>query len=283
MLASAVELDAFVEVKKAIDELIGALKTQQEEEVKKNDWCGTELQETTMTTKKTEAAKADLETKAAELEEGIKASKKGVQDAKVQIAQAQVDLQGATADRVAENLEFQKTISDQTLTVEILKKALDKLASYYDAAFVQTNARQTPPVAQAEYKPSGGATGIMSMIEKLIQDAKALIAEAKKGETQAQQAYEQTVADTNKMVEALQAEVTSRSKAQAQGQKDKLQTDGDIADTAKEIDGLTKYTADLHKECDYLMKNFNARQQARQAEVESLQQADQILSGASSS
>merc|ERR1719456_1892181 len=39
MLASSVELDSFTKVKAMIDKMIATLKTQQADEVKKNDWC----------------------------------------------------------------------------------------------------------------------------------------------------------------------------------------------------------------------------------------------------
>merc|ERR1719235_2186035 len=53
MLASSVELDAFTKVKAMIDKMIATLKTQQADEVKKNDWCNAELQENEMQTMKT--------------------------------------------------------------------------------------------------------------------------------------------------------------------------------------------------------------------------------------
>ena len=34
--------------------------------------------------------------------------------------------------------------------IEVLKKALDKLATFYDSEFLQTGVKQTPPVAQME-------------------------------------------------------------------------------------------------------------------------------------
>jgi len=43
---------------------------------------------------------------------------------------------------------------------------------------------------------------------------------------------------------------------------------------------LGKTNADLHGECDYVMKNFMIRQKARADEVEALQQAKSILNGA---
>lgn len=284
ILATSVELDAFTKVKKAIDDMIAMLKVQEEDEVKKSDYCKSELQENEMSIAKTADEKANLEAKSTKLSEDIKALEAGIADAKAQIAQLQVDLQRAAENRIADNLEFQKTLVDQTLTVEVLHRALDKLAAFYDSeAFVQQalTAKQTPPVPQMEYKKSQGAAGVMQMIEKLIQEANVLIADAKKAEQDEQAAYEQTVADTNASVGGLQEEVTTKTKTLAATTKDKQETEADIAETSTELDGLNKFNGELHAECDYVLKNFAVRQEARAQEIEALQQAKQILSGAS--
>jgi len=285
MLATSVELDAFDKVKKAIDDMVATLKVQQADEVKKNDWCKSSIQENEMTTAKTEDHKGDLSAKQAQLESDIKTLEEGIAAAKAGIAQNQLDLNRATEDRKAENFDFQKTIGDQAVTIEVLKKALDKLATFYDAEFLQTGVhqgkKQTPPVPQMEYKKSAGATGVMSMIEKLVEEAKQMMADSKKSEQEAQTAYETLIADTNNSVAALQKEVVTKSKNKAKATKDLIQTESDITDTMKELEGLNKENADLHAECDYVLKNFEVRQKARGEEIEALQQAKQILNGAS--
>jgi len=286
MLATSVELDAFVKVKKAIDDMISMLKMQQEDEVKKNDWCTAEFQSTEMTTAKTESSKADLEAKEAKLESDITALVTSIADAKTRIAGLQVNLQRANEDRRSENVDFQKTVSDQTITVEVLLKALDRLSKYYsekeDASFSQVSSkRQAPPVPQAEYSKNKGAAGVMQMIEKLVEEAKQLTADARKAESDAQAAYEQIVADTNDSVAGLQKEVVTQTKQKAKAGALRIQTQNDVIDTVKELEGLSKYTGTLHAECDFVQKNFGVRQSARTEEIESLQQAKQILSGAS--
>jgi len=286
-LATSVELDAFTKVKKAIDDMISMLKIEQEDEVKKKDWCKVELQTNEMSTMKTEDLKADLEAKIAELASKIKTLAEEIDTAKQSIVQLQLNLQRATEDRKSENIDFQKTMEDQTMTIEVLHAALDKLATYYDKEFftqvhaTASSKRQTPPVPQMEYKPSEGATGVMSMIEKLIYDSKELMAKSKTSEQQAQAAYEQTIADTNTGVADLQKEVVSKTKAKAKATKDKSMSESDLADAVTELEGLAKYNADLHAECDYILKNFMVRQEGRAQEIEALQQAKQILSGAS--
>mmetsp|Transcript_36529 Transcript_36529/g.103964 ORF Transcript_36529/g.103964 Transcript_36529/m.103964 type:complete len:122 (+) Transcript_36529:2-367(+) len=119
------------------------------------------------------------------------------------------------------------------------------------------------------------------MIEKLIHEAQALTAESKHAEGEAQAAYEQSIADTNGSVEALYRDILVKSKAKGKAHKEQLEAESDLGDTDKEIEGLQKYDADLHGDCDYVLKNFEVRQTARGQEIEALQQAKQILRGAS--
>merc|ERR1719453_17660 len=260
MLASSVELDAFTKVKAMIDKMIETLKTQSADEVKKNDWCKTELQENEMSTMKTKDLKADLEAKIGQLESTIKTLSEEIEKAKLDINNLNLELQRASEDRKKENLDFQKVVADQMATAEILAKALDKLATFYDeAAFAQTK-KQTPPVPQMEYKKSSGASGVMSMIEKLIYDTKDITAESKKSEGEQQAAYEALVADTNASIEDLTKEITSKTKAKAQAKKDLSSTNDDLADAVTELENLGKTNGDLHAECDYVMKNFGIRQ-----------------------
>jgi len=279
-LATSVELDAFTKVKKAIDDMITMLKKQMEDEVKKSDYCKAELQENEMSIAKTTDEKAALEAHSAKLSEDIKALEDAIATAKAAIEQLRVDLQRAGEDRLTANIDFQKTVADQTMTVEVLKKALARLAKFYDESLLQKSAKQTPPVPQMEYKKNAGSGGVMQMIEKLIQEAKELIADSRKEEQSAQAGYEATVADTNDSVASLQAEITSKTKAKVAAKKEKTETEADIADAAAELAGLDKYNIELHADCDYVLKNFDVRQKARGEEIEALQQAKQILSGA---
>merc|ERR1719450_1672706 len=104
--------------------------------------------------------------------------------------------------------------------------------------------------------------------------------DAQKSEAEAQAAYEQNVADTNDSVDALTKEIGTKKKNKAKAKKELGQTETDIMETVEELEGLSKETANLHGECDYVLKNFDVRQKARGEEVEALQQATSILNGA---
>jgi len=287
LLASSVELDAFTKVKLVIDKMVATLATQQSDEVKKNDWCTSELQSNDMATMKSNDRKADLEAAAEERSVTIKTVTEEIAATKKAINDAQVSLQQATVQRKKDNQDFQKTVADQMLTIKVLEKAMNRLATYYDnAALIQIHARhtmakQTPPVPQVKYEASKAAGGVISLIEKLVYDAKEIMAESKKAESEAQSAYEELVADTNDTTKSLTKTVLTKTDVKVEAKKDLMQKNLDLKETGKELERLAATDGDLHKDCDYVLKNFGVRQQARSEEIESLKQAKSILSGAS--
>jgi len=289
MLASSVELDSFARVKRAIDDMTAQLKTQQADEVKKQDWCKEELHRNEVNTMKATSLKDQLDVKVEDLVSTADKLTEEVAQGKKDIAQLQLELQRASENRKLSNMDFQKTIVEQKATQEVLKSALEKLATFYDSAFTQVHSKgqvashkQTPPVAQMNYDKSAGASGVMSMIEKLIHEAKDLEKDSRKGEQEEQTQYEALVEDTNASVKSLQKLIVTKTSEKAQATQEKIEAQGDLKDTEAEIEGLGKYDADLHGECNYILDNFGARQEARQQEIEALQQAKTILSGASS-
>merc|ERR1719408_824964 len=113
----------------------------------------------------------------------------------------------------------------------------------------------------------------MGMLEQIIADTKTLEAEAIKAESDSQKAYEAFVKDTNKSIEEKTRDITNKSDEKAKAEQDKTS-----AEEAKEA--AMNEEADLHKSCDFTLKNFDIRQSARDQEVEALRQAKAILSGA---
>lgn len=273
-LATSVELDAFTEVKKAIDDMVAELKVQQADEVKKNDYCKESLHEAEMKMARTDEEKNDLLAKEESLKAKIAALEKGIMDANNNIASTKVNLKRAGEDRQMQNREFQTTLRDQKVTAEILKKALKKLTKFY--GFVQ----QTPPVAQMTYEKNSGSAGIMQMIEKLIGEAEKMAADATSEENEAQLNYETLVQDTINTLKALESEVWEKKRALSKTKSELGATEQDIIDIVKEMEGIADYQAGLHEECDYVLKNFDLRQSARTAEMEALAEAKSILSGA---
>ena len=70
---------------------------------------------------------------------------------------------------------------------------------------------------------------------------------------------------------------TSENRATAE--EDKSETESERESLELELEQLSNEKADLHKACDFTLKNFDIRQTARDQEVEALRQAKAILSG----
>merc|ERR1719335_1530579 len=109
-------------------------------------------------------------------------------------------------------------------------------------------------------------------MQSIINDAKAMEAEAIRGEEDSQKAYEDFVKETNTSVDAKTKDIVSKTsmKAKAEGEKVEAETEKDAV--MGELEQLANENADLHKSCDFTLKNFELRQTARDDEIEALKQ-----------
>jgi len=285
-LATKVKLDAFTQVKKAIDDMVAALLKEKADEIKHKDFCTAEFNENQMQTEKAERTKAALEQKIDDLESTIKKLTAAITDLQAQIAEMQTQMKRAGEDREKENKIFQETIADQRATQKLLVKALDFLKGFYNkksaaAGLVQKQepAGPPPPPGFEAYEKNAQSTGVMGMIQTIINDAKNLEHETIRSEADAQQAYEDYVKDTNKSIDAKTEDIVNKSEAKGQAEKDLVKAEKGLASTNTELEQLATYKGELHASCDFVLKNFDIRQTARDEEVEALRQAKAILSG----
>merc|ERR1740129_154580 len=232
------------------------------------------------------AKKSDLIAKIEDLEMTIKALTEAIEKLKAEIAEMQLQMKRAGEDREKENKEFQTTVADQRETQRLLKAALNVLQDFYGkkAAFLQGRRQEPvgppPPPGFEEYKKNAASGGVMDMIEQIISDAKAMEAEAIRSEEDAQKAYEDFVKETNASIEAQSKEIVNKSEEKAKAESDLVETKEAKEAVMLELEQLSNYNAELHQSCDFVMKNFDARQTARDEEIEALKQPKAILSGA---
>merc|ERR1719265_2217292 len=118
------------------------------------------------------------------------------------------------------------------------------------------------------------------MIQQIINDAKAMEAETIRAEEDAQKAYEDFVKETNGSIEEKSKDIVNKSESKSQAEGDLVQAQQEKDAVMLELEQLSNYNAQLHQSCDFVLKNFELRQTARDEEVEALRQAKAILSGA---
>jgi chromosome segregation ATPase len=284
-LAVRVRLDAFTRVKKAIDDMVSQLLKEKADEIKHKDFCVDEFNTNELQTEKKTRAKQDLTAKIEDLESTIKSLTEAIDTLKSEVAEIQVQMKRAGEDREKENKEFQMTVADQRATQKLLTAALNILKGFYAkkaAALLQVSqpAGPPPPPGFEAYKKNAAAGGVMGMIQQIINDAKAMEAEVIRSEEDAQKAYEDFVKDTNNSIEEKSKDIVNKSESKAKAESDLVEAKEDKEAVMLELEQLANYKAELHSSCDFVMKNFEIRQTARDEEIEALKQAKAILSGA---
>lgn len=292
LLAISAQLDVFTKVKAEIDKMVAELQTQQKDEISHRDNCIDSLNTNKRDTTAAYDKKASLETKIADLEQSIKSLTENIEASTQAIAEAKTQMKRRTDTREKENFDYQTTVQDQRLTQMILQKAIDRMAQVYallqarkpGAPHIQTSGTHTDPGnGPAKFKDNAaknaGGKRVLAMLEEVMQDSKKTEDEAINAEDSAQNAYENFMKDSNKMIISTTKMINDMTEAKAKARSDMTMAKTDFKQTMSELEGLNNEAGDLHKSCDYLLKNFDLRQQARAAEIDALNEAKNILSG----
>jgi len=285
-LAYSARLDAFTEVKKAIQEMVDKLIKEKADEIKHKDWCIDELNTNEKDQDNKVRDKGDLKAEIDDLGMSIDTLVKDIETLKAEVTELGVQMKAASESREKENKEFQVVVADQRATQKLLAAALEILKGFYDkAALIQKRASsasdQPAPPGFKKMESSAASGGVMGMMEGIIKEAKAMEAEALHGEETAQTAYEEFVKDTNEAVETKETDITSKMDMKAKAESDQVQATASQEAVMGEIEQLENESADLHKSCDFILKNFDVRQAARDDEIDALKQALAMFSGAS--
>jgi len=285
LLATEVQLDAFTKVKKAIDDMIADLLKEKEDEIKHKDFCNSEFNKNELSTEKQERHKSDVLANIDDLEQNIKELTEALDTLNSEVAELQLQLKRAGEDREIQNKEFQQTVADQQASTKLLQAALGILNGFYAKKDVLASAlvqKQGPPAPAGfeKYEKNAAAGGVIGMITQIINDSKALEAETIRSEEDAQKAYEDYVKETNTSIHEKSKDIVHKSTQKAKAEADLVEANEQKEAVKLELDELSNYNAELHASCDFVVKNFEIRQTARDEEVEALRQAKAILSGA---
>merc|ERR1719195_482401 len=138
-----------------------------------------------------------------------------------------------------------------------------------------------PPETWGAYqKKSEDTNGVMAMVNLLVKDLNKEMTEAETAEKDAQADYEVLMADSadKRKADSTSLNEKGSAKAELEGSLED-HTEGKM-EAAKELMGTMKYIQQLHTECDWLVKYYDVRKEARDGEVDSLGKAKAVLSGA---
>jgi len=287
-LAVRVKLDAFTKIKETMANMLAELKTQQQNEYEQNERCKKDIDETEDTIKVEQRNKQDLEEKNEDLTNTLATLTDEVKTLKQQVSDSEVSLKKAGIDRKAENELYQQSVADQRATITILNMALDRMKEFYAPKLVQIKSHQPVPGAAAPPPPpkpkafekSAGAGGVLNLLQMVIEDTHRAEVELEADENKAQSMYGEFVSASTVSIEAARATIAEKEKHTAETSSELSKTEESQLANGEMLNSLEGTLTGLHAECDYVLKYFKLRQQARQEEMDSINEAVAILSGA---
>merc|ERR1719253_1296957 len=136
-----------------------------------------------------------------------------------------------------------------------------------------------PPMAVEAYKKSD-SSGPVALLEKLQNELKMEMQEDDMEEKTGQKDYEEMMGKS-----AEKRAVDSKTIVEKETQK--AEAEALLASAKKEhkaksaeLMALSEYVMNLHASCDFLVKNFDTRKEARSNEIDAIKKAKAVLSGA---
>merc|ERR1740121_2288106 len=151
------------------------------------------------------------------------------------------------------------------------------------APHIQTSGTHTDPgngpARFTKYEKNAGGSRVVRMLQEVMDDAKKMENDAVAAEQDSQFAYESFMKDSNKAMAAYNEKARDMRGAVARGKEDLILANSDLKSVMEELEDLNTVLGSLKQSCDFLLQNFDARQEARTKEIEAMKQAKAILSG----
>jgi len=147
---------------------------------------------------------------------------------------------------------------------------------------VQTaTAPPPPPQAFKAYAKKGEeSNGVIAMVDLLVKDLDKTMTEAEVTEKDAQEDYETFMQDSASKRAQDSQSLTDKEGALANLKGGLEEQTGSLGSSNSELDATNQYIHAMHLECDWLIKYYDMRKEARANEIDSLGKAKAVLNGA---
>jgi len=283
---------SFDKILSMMDELLALLKKEQVEDDQKKAYCEEQLDQTEDKLKLLEQQSKDLEKQIKakknlieNTHDNVAALEKGIQELDKQVADA-------TENRKEEHEEYMETLTANKGAKDLLGLAKNRLYKFYEpklykeptktesAASLMQDAPAPPPEAVGPYKKRKESSGVIEMIDMLATDLDKEIQAMGVAEKESQSEYETYIEDSAAKRSADSKEIAHMEEAKAEAEVTLTKNEAELKSKMKEAYATTKVMEDLHHECDWILKNYDVRKEARAGEIDAMSKAKQVLNGA---
>lgn len=290
------------DVLRHIDDLHDVLDQEQASDEDRQKYCETKLHQATAAKsnkqREAEDAKSIIATYQNELDTvvgQIGSLKARMEDLDKQVAKT-------TSARQAERTAFEKSRDTNHAALELLAVAEKRLERFYATSLVQASekalgqvasaqdtssslaasrSRSPPPTADLSYQTQGGgATRVLQLFNTIKADVQKQNAMLESEDAIGQLEYENLVKNSNEKKMADNRSLGSKEAAKAELEADLQRSRQGLRSLNEVLTALDEEIRTLHKQCDFLLKNFDLREDARRAEKRSLTRAKAVLEAA---
>jgi len=283
----------FSKVVAMVDKMVAQLSVEQADDEHKKEYCNLQFDTTDDKKKGLEHSISDLESSIATEEEAIATLKDEVKALEKGIKALDKSVAEATEQRKEENEDFTSLMASDNAAKSLLNFAKNRLNKFYnpkqykaEAAMAQVNlhdhaAPPPPPATAGAFKKKGEeSNGVIAMLDTLVADLDKEMTEAQTTEKNSQKEYESMMNDSASKRAADSKAIADKMSAKAATEESFQSNKEEKKATSNELMAVHEYISSLHAECDWLLKYFDVRKEARTGEIESLKQAKAVLSGA---
>merc|ERR1719456_1260738 len=268
-LGSAVRLnhgaDVFAKIKGMISDMIEKLEQEAAEAAELKEWCDKEIAEST-------AKKEDITATFEKLSTKIDSASARSEKLKEEVATLQkelADLAKLTAEmdkiRGEEKAAFEKNHPEMEQGLKGVKLALKILNEYYAKA------------GKAHGSSDGAGGGIVGMLEVIESDFTKGITEMVAAEQMAADTYEKETKENAVEKTTKEADVKYKTKEFTGLDKTIGELTTERSGVEDELNAVNEYLASLDKKCTYKVESYAERKARREAEIEGLKEALDVL------
>merc|ERR1719320_1173705 len=310
----------FSKVLKMIDDMVATLGQEQKDDDVHREYCNNEFDASDDKQRETERRIEDLSHEKEEAETASKNLAGEIQALQAGIAELDKSVAEATEQRKNEHAEYVQTSAENQAAVDLLGFAKNRLNKFYNpklykppperelseedriysnfggeleptpapggiagtgvTVFSQAAPPPPPETFGAYSKKSGESGGVMAMIDMMVNDLKKDMQAAEFDEKDAQEEYEELMADSQKKRASDSKLITTKEGAKAEADVSAETASENLQTANAELHATKEYINNLHKDCDFLVENYEFRKTARAEEVDALKKAKAVLGGA---
>jgi len=290
---------SFEKVIKMIDNMVALLGKEQQDDDDKKEVCEKQIDKAEDDMKGLTIAISDLEKELADTKEEIATLTDEIASLTQGIADLDKQVEEATYNRKEENEDYKSLMANNRAAKDIIGIARNRMNKFYnpkmyvepkvqveEGALVSVSSHAfadpgpVPETFGAYSKKSEESNGVLAMMDNLVADLDKEMQEAEVEEKDGQAEYEEFMADAaeKRVMDSKSISDKEGLKADDEAAVQKLTEERQAK--MKEAMATMDFLSATHKDCDWLLQNFDLRRDARRGEVDSLKKAKAVLSGA---